>query len=365
MAEPTNVVLDPNADPASGDDLTVDLALQVSEIYGSTIGRNWQPLGDLVLPSDPNYSFTGGYFTQTDNILGDANAAVMIGVYAGKPTLLINFQGSDQDLDILHTNPSVGFASEELAGLTTATYYARYSALMTAIKTYLADHGADFAQVIITGYSLGGGVLEHAVEDLEAAATGVPISAFSFASVAATPGTLLDAATVASKTTNFVHADDIARGGARSGGDVVLNTFRAWDGVSQHVGDTYAADMLDLQIFANDAASVFYTTDLAAALRAGTVWAGDATSGDDIQIAVGSTGADVLRSRQEDNFALSGDGDDLIVLSPTATEFRVVDGGGGSDFVVLVSFGLAYDFTGITNLAGNALHRGNADCRTP
>jgi Ca2+-binding RTX toxin-like protein len=227
---------------------------------------------------------------------------------------------------------------------------------MDAIKSYLAAHAADFDQVIVTGYSLGGGSLEHAVEDLEAAATGVPVSAFSYASVAATPGTLSDPGAVASKTTNFVHADDIARFGARSGGEVVLNTFRAWDSVGQHLGDTYAADMLDLQTFASDVANVFYTTDLALALRNGTAWTGDATYGQDIQITVGSTGDDLLRSRQEDNFALGGDGDDLIVLSPTATEARVVDGGVGSDSVVLASFGLDYDFTGITPTSPGTLY---------
>ena len=109
MPAPANDVLDQSANVATGDDLVPDLAAQAEELYsGDTSAaqtRNWHALtaAELGLPAGADYTFTGGVFTQTDPEFGDANASVLSGVYDGQRTLLINFQGSDQDADILYS----------------------------------------------------------------------------------------------------------------------------------------------------------------------------------------------------------------------------------------------------------------------
>jgi Ca2+-binding RTX toxin-like protein len=119
-----------------------------------------------------------------ESFLGDtaeANALVLSGLVDGKQTLAIAFRGTDQPAD---------FADYD----SFARHFAKYQPLISAVKTYL-DANPNITQVLLSGHSLGAGVVEHAYKALEAWDTqnGHTMAAFtdgSPGSEVATPGYL-------------------------------------------------------------------------------------------------------------------------------------------------------------------------------
>ena len=290
------------------------------------------------------YSFIGGQYQAIDTsgsvpISGDyaeANALVLTGLVhdpvsgTDKRTLTLVIRGTDQVADAY-------FDYKDFQ-----THYAKFAPLVAALHDYLADAGAGIQQVLISGHSLGAGVVPYFMQAFPDTAS-YAVRAY----VDGPPGSEVDAGD--SRIVNFVHAgkifpaeddhrgdavvivgevshsDDTNIGGGlggkaivegimdvlspsgidpktRVGSDILIDSdvpqdlpIVSWvygQGLfgPQHNSNLYAADLAKLVRFANDDNSPFAWTDasktqhsaLALALRSGTVYEGSS-----VAIAVG------------------------------------------------------------------------------
>ena len=314
--------------------------------------RGWHPVAasELGMPpeeqSNPlKYSFIGGQYQAIDTsesvpISGDyaeANALVLTGLVhdpvsgTDKRTLTLVIRGTDQVADAY-------FDYKDFQ-----THYAKFAPLVAALHDYLADAGAGIQQVLISGHSLGAGVVPYFMQGFPDTAS-YAVRAY----VDGPPGSEVDAGD--SRIVNFVHAgqifpaegddhrgdavvivgevshsDDTNIGGGlggkaivegimdvlspsgidpktRVGSDILIDSdvpqdlpIVSWvygQGLfgPQHNSNLYAADLAKLVRFANDDSSPFAWTDasktqhnaLALALRSGTVY-----DGSSVAIAVG------------------------------------------------------------------------------
>ena len=285
------------------------------------------------------YSFVGGQYQGLDTNLAEANALVLTGLVhdpvsgTDKRTLALVIRGTDQAADALFDYHNFG------------THYAKFAPLVAALQNYLAGNADGIQQVLISGHSLGSGVVPYFLQAFRDTA--------SYTVRAYVDGpTGSEADLVDSRIVNFVHAgmmfpaagdhegDNVPMLGEVSHGDYsnigntnVPNgqTGKQWiDGIikdfpllpsgvlrktrdgsdilidsdvpqpvptsfaglvgPQHNHNLYAADLAKLVRFANDDSSPFAWTDasktehsaLALALRSGAVYQGSS-----VAIAVG------------------------------------------------------------------------------
>ena len=247
-----------------------------------------------------------------------------------KRTLALVIRGTDQVADAYFDYPNF------------QTHYAKFAPLVAALHHYLADAAAGIQQVLISGHSLGAGVVPYFMQSFPDTAS-YAVRAY----VDGPPGSEVDAGD--SRIVNFVHAgqifpaaddhrgdavlivgevshgDDTNIGGGlvdkaivegimdvlspagihpktRVGSDILIDSdvpqdlpIVSWvygQGLfgPQHNSNLYAADLAKLVRFANDDNSPFAWTDasktqhsaLASALRSGTVYEGSS-----VAIAVG------------------------------------------------------------------------------
>ena len=313
--------------------------------------RGWHPVAasELGMPSEDQsnplkYSFVGGQYQAIDTseavpITGDyaeANALVLTGLLhdpvsnTDKRTLAVVVRGTDQVADAYFDYQNF------------QTHYEKFAPLVAALHDYLADPAAGIQQVLISGHSLGAGVVPYFMQAFPDTAS-YAVRAY----VDGPPGSEADAGD--SRIVNFVHAgmifpaqgddhrgdavvivgevshgDDTNTGGltgtalvegimdvlspsgiepkTRVGSNILIDNDvpQALPGISwvygeglfgpQHNSNLYAADLAKLVRFANDDSSPFAWTDasktqhsvLASALRSGTVYQGPS-----VAIAVG------------------------------------------------------------------------------
>ena len=290
------------------------------------------------------YSFVGGQYQGLDANGAEANALVLTGLVhdpvsgTDKRTLALVIRGTDQLADAIHDYESFG------------THYDKFAPLVDALHNYLATHPDDIDQILISGHSLGSGVVPYFLRAFPDTA--------SYTVRAYVDGpTGSEAFAGYSRFVNFVHAGKIYPGEDDHRGDGVAvlgeisqhdytniggtqqdtNTVLGWinsflpsgidpktrDGSDilidsdvlqaiptgvlaligpQHNHNLYAADLAKLVRIANDDNSPFAWTDasktqhsaLALALRSGTVY-----QGPPVAIAVGQPDATELNALLE------------------------------------------------------------------
>src|SRR5829696_5391178 len=313
--------------------------------------RGWHPVAasELGMASEEQsnplkYSFVGGHYQAIDTnnsvpITGDyaeANALVLTGLVhdpvsgTDKRTLALIVRGTDQVADAY-------FDFQDFQ-----SHYAKFFPLVQAIHHYLTNPAAGIQQVLISGHSLGAGVVPYFMQSFPNTAS-YAVRAY----VDGPPGSEVDAGD--SRIVNFVHAgqifpaaddhrgdavvivgevshnDDTNIGGGlvdkaivegimdvlspagidpktRVGSDILIDSdvpqdlpIVSWSTARgifgpQHNSNLYAADLAKLVRFANVDNSPFAWTDasktqhsaLASALRSGTVYEGSS-----VAIAVG------------------------------------------------------------------------------
>lgn len=169
--------------------------------YGGTpalLPAGFTPVDADALNVDPAAgSYAGGIFEN-----GNAAALVTSGTIDGAPTLVLAFRGSDDREDSLNDLQNINAAYPDFAGL------------VAAVDAYAAQAG--FAQVAVTGHSLGGAMAQLYMAEHPEVPGGVTHQATTFGS----PGVLQAAGTDA-RIENIVIADDPA---------VFLGTHRATAG---------------------------------------------------------------------------------------------------------------------------------------
>jgi Ca2+-binding RTX toxin-like protein len=133
--------------------------------------RQWHPVSAMELSMPPadfgqvgnlRYSFVGGHYqAYNSSLLGtlldkaEANALVLTGLVksagetTGKRTLAVTFRGTDQPVDV---------ATEYF---TFKTHYDKFAPLIKQLKDYVADTANGIEQVLISGHSLGAGMVEY------------------------------------------------------------------------------------------------------------------------------------------------------------------------------------------------------------
>jgi hypothetical protein len=316
------------------DNLYAEMIRLALEAYDNTTAdarsRGWQA-ADIVLGAGPyptslGFTFDKGLYRATDvggsrpvgsivNEVSEADATIFTGVIDGKQTLAISFRGTDQIAD-LDDYPDFG------------NHYAKFKPLIDGLKTYLANNQVD--QVLVSGHSLGAGMVQYLMAEFQGDNRFLGITDGS-------PGS--DTGVKDSRIFNLIHSDDpIAQlaemgsstvgkaviaalaagtvalypgGGValasavtqvlldlkqkvRAGADISidssvhaalasLSTLSSPDTIfDEHKSALYASTMFRLVEFAEDAASPFYKTGLAEALRDGTDYAGK-----NLQVGVG------------------------------------------------------------------------------
>jgi Ca2+-binding RTX toxin-like protein len=326
-------------------------------------GRGWHPVAATELPGmEPEhtvsgvgleYSFVGGQYQAINTsepyhipILGndyaEANALVLTGLVhdpvsgTDKRTLVLAIRGTDQAADA------------KLDYYNFDTHYAKFAPLVAALQSYLAAHPDDIDQILISGHSLGSGIVPYFLRDLPDSAN-YTVRAY----VDGPTGSEVDYND--SRIVNFVHAgmmfpaagdhegDDVPMLGEashhdysnigntnvpknqngqdqtgeqwiegtiasflsagvlqpkiRGGSDILIDSDVAQNPPTgfgglvgpQHNHNLYAADLAKLVRFADDDNSPFAGTDAALALRSGAVY-----DGSSVAIAVGQPKPDLL-----------------------------------------------------------------------
>jgi hypothetical protein len=348
-------------------------------VAAAAASRNWHPVeaAELdLLPADYNavgtirYSLVDGFYAAYDtgdSLLHDsseADALVLTGVVEGKRTLAIVFRGTDQYAD---------FADF----LNFGTYYAKYAPLIAALKTYVGNVQNGIQQILVGGHSLGAGAVQYFMSQFPDTAA-YSVRAFTDGSPGSDTGVATD-----SRIDNFVHPEDPVAGlvipvtslpgklaisslitavtaasfglppllgvpaitlgttlnvilwsasqRLRLGTDIIIDDqFMQTYTLAAHSSVLYEADLAQIAGFADDTASPFYGSALAAALRAGTMYTGNT-------VRLGLTHGGVLTIDARDNYDLGSDGDDKFVIpqSQLGSTMHVIDGGTGINRLVL------------------------------
>jgi hypothetical protein len=362
--------------------------------------RNWHPVNAMELglqPADFNqdadlqYSFVNGFYAAyqtSDQFLGDkpeANAFVLTGVVNGKVTLAISFRGTDQYTDFHdYTNFS--------------KYYAKFAPLIDAIQAYVGDPANGIQQILVSGHSLGGGIVPYfmaqfpnAAYDVLAFTDGMPgtdvgappdnrIITFNHPDdpVAGLAGTASALAPALGLAVSVIAVDAAPFAGPAGGAVVGLNgagsdvegilnnmspkvnlgTIITIDDIfagkgwvtdytlDAHNNKLYASDLALISQYALDSTSPFAATPLAQSLKNGTVYAGGP-----MEFGLAHNGT--VAVNPADNYVLGDGQNDKITLN--ANDFQKgisafnglavnIDGGTGNNSLVVTETGGYGDF---------------------
>ena len=155
------------------------------------------------------YSFVGGQYQGLDTNGAEANALVLTGLVhdpvsgTDKRTLTLVIRGTDQVADAYFDYQNF------------QTHYAKFAPLVAALHDYLADAAAGIQQVLISGHSLGAGVVPYFMQAFPDTAS-YAVRAY----VDGPPGSEVDAGD--SRIVNFVHAGQIFPAADDHRGDAVV-----------------------------------------------------------------------------------------------------------------------------------------------
>lgn len=342
-----------------------DIAAQMVEVYdarpldnaydsAASIPRNWHPLSALelgMMPSDygqgtGTYEFLNGVYHQTQKKLfifdNDTTVTVLTGIVDGKNTLSISFAGSGDPYDWITD------FSKPLPDVLSllSQYYEKHRPLIDALKSYLREEGPYLDQVLVSGHSLGGAMVQHLISELSdpTKSPGIDttkLHGYTFGSIGGDAGTI-SAAT--DKIINFIHCDDIANKlnsatDTRGGTQVIIHTQLASTPDTQHYKEWYQLDVDFLVTMAEDLTTSFSKTDLASALTNGNVDLINNAYGEKVQLSLGTSSGDCILSFDDDRFVLGGNGDDRVVfdaLDYVANYIKFIDGGAGKDAFVFL-----------------------------
>jgi Protein of unknown function (DUF2974) len=273
-----------------------------------------------------NGSYDGVYDSGPD--LGQADALVLKGNVDGKWTLAIAFRGTDNPNDVFDY---VDFS----------LHYEKFKPLIDAIKSYVANPAHGIEQVLLSGHSLGGAMVQFAMNESFA---GANAQGFTWGS----PGA--EMAPLNANIVNFEHQSDVVpiaggiAGNHLVGTEVVINDSvddtpfdQLVSGVfAQHDMGFYVTDTSNLVQDSFSQSTSFYNTGLASSLRSGIPWQGDSALGSRVQIAVGTQSADTISISPSDSFVFANAGKDTInwsgsLISVLTNPPAVIDGGPGND----------------------------------
>jgi Ca2+-binding RTX toxin-like protein len=304
--------------------------------------RQWHAVAAMELGMKPsnygegsgNYIFSNGIYSHVDNILGlfgDTTVSVFSGLVGSKKTLSISFAGSGVDpLDPL----------DWIADVTQVRtpFYKKHDPLIGALKNYLTAEGERIDQVLVSGHSLGGAMVQQLIDDLSRSGIsgiGDKLHGYTFGSIGGESETM---SAVSGKMMNFIHEFDIANrlnsgifSDSRGGSQVIINSVLARKTSAEHSSDDYQTDVNFLVDAAANDTSPFVSTTLAEALRKGDVWLGDSNFGTKLQLATGTDGNDNVKVSVHDRFVLAGAGNDLIDVNAALRFDKSLIISGGSD----------------------------------
>jgi hypothetical protein len=241
---------------------------------------------------------------------------VLEGIVNGQKTLTIAFEGSTSN------------DNRFLDGPNPILQWQKYQPLIDVIHSYVSDPLHGITQVLFTGHSLGGSMVNYAMNE------GLPnAEGFTWGS----PGAKITPSNT--NIVNFEHLSDVVPlvgrivGNYLVGSEVVINDWANNAGLfAQHDMTVYQLDTANLIDDARSLINPFHNTSLAGSLRAGVPWA----SSSKMQISVGSAANDSLSISANDSFVFGSGGNDVIKLSPTVPSTpMVIDGGSGTDTLVL------------------------------
>lgn len=330
------------------------MAKLADEAYGSATSaeaRGWHAVSALELSMKPAnfgsglpYRFEGGVFEGDTATDGNANALVLTGLVDGKRTLVVAFRGTDTTQDIQQYFPFYD-------------HYETFAPLIKALKNYTSDQANGIQQVLVTGHSLGGAMVQLLMAE---GLSGVP-AANTLGFTWGSPGAEFVPSN--EQILNFAHASDPIPQSPLT--DPAGSSVRIFEGsglLDSHSMVTYLATMGVLLSYAADTASPFYTSSLAQALRSGTDY-----QGENLNIRLGDAGSEQILPFSIDNWVLAGAGDDVILLDVTnlvaSGDFRIIDGGAGRDLLNVPGSYSSYNVTAlpngflITDKSGNAIAR--------
>ncbi|TPK51768.1 hypothetical protein FJ546_30975, partial [Mesorhizobium sp. B2-4-19] len=349
-----------NSISLTGGSLYREMARQMVEVYDENSGpaeaRNWHSVAGIEIGLKPkdfgefagrHFTFIDGIYRETSTTAGDAVAEVSTGVIAGRTTLSVAFEGSDD----------IGDFAYDLI-LTPEFFYPKFSPLVDSIKKYLTENPGKIDQIIVSGHSLGGAMMQYFVDSMVKANFAGTISGFGFASIG---GGLQTVANANLHVVNFIHIGDIANNlnlvlDTRGDNQVLINSALYWRPDLLHGKAGYETDVNFLISEASKPLGQFATSSLGSALANGGSWFGK------IQISTGTGGGDSIQSLSKDSYVLAGDGDDHISFKANfvgmdqvnlvAEGTRIVEGGFGTDTLILPYAKSSFDFvsngTGVT-----------------
>jgi Ca2+-binding RTX toxin-like protein len=336
--------------------LISEMAKQMIEVYDAkpktgvfddevNTPRQWHAVAAMELGMKPsnygegrgNYIFANGIYSHVDNILrlfNDTTVAVFSGLVGSKKTLSISFAGSNAD--------TVDWIYDFIQART--PFYEKHLPLIKALKTYLSEEGGRIEQVLVSGHSLGGAMVQQLIAELSDSGIGDKLHGYTFGSIGGESETT---SVVSGKMMNFLHRFDIVNtlnigifSDSRGGSQVIINSSLSHNWITrpitQHYKANYQSDVNFLVDAAANDTTPFGQTTLADALRKGDVWLGDTTFGTKLQLATGTEGNDIVNSLSDDRFVLSGAGNDTVFVdwSLFFQESRIIEGGSGTDTFV-------------------------------
>jgi VCBS repeat-containing protein len=349
--------------------------------------RNWHAVAAMELGMAPadfgqfgplQYSFVGGHYQAINTsrffINGDqpeANALVLSGLLHNNATnsdvntVAVVFRGTDQIADLRDY-------------LNFREHYNDFRPLVDALRDYIDDPHNHIQQVLVSGHSLGAGMVQYFMSEFS---NDSRFHAFTDGS----PGSDDQLPTNDNRIVNFVHTDD-AVGNVpylfdpttpqpvhdniessllsylpqslidsllpkhRNGADLLINSEISNSiNLDEHDRNSYTADVKKLLHLASDKASPFFggsLFNLASCLQQGAPY-----SGPSVQLALGTDAGNEIHSLPNDNYVIAGGGNDDILLgirgSFLASGNRQIDGGLGIDTVWIPWF--SSDFQGEFN----------------
>ncbi|ANY85512.1 hypothetical protein BB934_45675 (plasmid) [Microvirga ossetica] len=309
-----------------GQSVIAEMAQLADEAYNtdakSAEKRGWHAVSALEMGIKPAsfdggvvYRLDGGLYSATSSTGNGAAALVLIGMVEGKRTLAISFRGTDD------------LSSDIWDYLPFYNHYDAFAPLILALKAYTSNPANDVQQVLITGHSLGGAMVQHLMFEGLTGVSADNTRGFTWGSPGAEP-------TPSNKQIlNFAHVKDIVPDVPFTdpvGASVETTYSGAPDVVQAHKMTNYIGSTELLIQFASDSGSPFHTSAIAQALRGGGV-----PSGGNTAVWLGSNSNDHVQPGASDNWVLAGGGNDEISLEGpnlvATSDFRIIDGGLGDD----------------------------------
>jgi len=321
--------------------ILVELATLAVEAYGTTEGaraRGWKPVSALSLdipPFDDNnaggidYRFVNGVYTADGGgLIGpQATALVLAGLADGRSTIVIAFRGTDNWL----------FDSADFSPL--SEHFAKFRPLLDKVGFFASNYGVD--QILLTGHSLGGAMVQEYLEFYGASSTGRADRGLSLGSPG---GSLFFNNRSGGRLLNIVHTDDPVPPAGRADGNLRLGTTlkvssdrsRTGELFEEHSSGLYLETVGRLVDVARDPDSLF-----SASIQGRNLASGIISFSADTQIAIGDlTRSPDIRMASDDQWIFGDDRNNRIfwerpIAGLQIAAVRSIDAGDGTDTLAL------------------------------